>query len=147
MRPAASAPAPRTIQESAVRPPDSASSYIARLLHRQSPPASAASAPTPLRATLQPEAFPGISEKRTLEQAAIAPYDESEASFEMLLAAPSLAESLPPPALSPAADSAATSWRRIPLGDDAELLIRDDTYQRKRDRIDWLVGWARKVLG
>ncbi|MEA2524884.1 MAG: hypothetical protein QOF73_2111, partial [Thermomicrobiales bacterium] len=41
----------------------------------------------------------------------------------------------------------AGSWRRISLGDDAELLIRDETYHRKRERVDWLVGWARKVFG
>lgn len=41
----------------------------------------------------------------------------------------------------------ASTWRRIPLGDDAELLIREEAYRRKRDRIDWLSEWARKVLG
>jgi DNA-binding transcriptional MerR regulator len=37
-------------------------------------------------------------------------------------------------------------WRRIPLGDDAELVISDRVYARHRDRIDWLVRWARKVF-
>ncbi len=41
----------------------------------------------------------------------------------------------------------AGAWRRVPLGADAELLIRDETYQRRRDRVEWLVAWARKVLG
>ena len=48
-----------------------------------------------------------------------------------------------PPA--PAAEP--TAWRRIPLSDDAELLIRESAYHRRRDRIDWLVAWARKVFG
>ncbi|HET8521719.1 MAG TPA: MerR family transcriptional regulator [Thermomicrobiales bacterium] len=39
------------------------------------------------------------------------------------------------------------SWRRVPLGDDAELLIREEAYQRKQERVDWLIEWARKVLG
>jgi DNA-binding transcriptional MerR regulator len=37
-------------------------------------------------------------------------------------------------------------WRRIPLGDEAELVISDRVYDRHRDRIDWLVRWARKVF-
>jgi DNA-binding transcriptional MerR regulator len=37
-------------------------------------------------------------------------------------------------------------WRRIPLGDGAELVISDRVYARHRDRIDWLVRWARKVF-
>jgi DNA-binding transcriptional MerR regulator len=38
------------------------------------------------------------------------------------------------------------SWRRIGLGDDAELLIREETYQRNRDRIEWLLDWAKRVF-
>jgi hypothetical protein len=38
------------------------------------------------------------------------------------------------------------SWRRIQLGDDAELLIREEAYQRNRDRIEWLTDWAKKVF-
>lgn len=37
-------------------------------------------------------------------------------------------------------------WRRIPLGDEAELVISDRVYGRHRERIDWLVRWARKVF-
>jgi DNA-binding transcriptional MerR regulator len=37
-------------------------------------------------------------------------------------------------------------WHRIPLGDEAELVISDRVYERHRDRIDWLVRWARKVF-
>lgn len=39
------------------------------------------------------------------------------------------------------------TWRRVPLSEDAELLIREEAYQRRRDRIDWLIRWARKVFG
>jgi hypothetical protein len=38
-------------------------------------------------------------------------------------------------------------WHRIPLGDEAELVISDRVYGRHRDRVDWLVRWARKVFG
>jgi hypothetical protein len=27
-----------------------------------------------------------------------------------------------------------------------ELLVRDDIYRRRRDRVDWLIDWARKVV-
>lgn len=37
-------------------------------------------------------------------------------------------------------------WRHIRLGDEAELVISDQVYARHRDRIDWLVRWARKVF-
>jgi DNA-binding transcriptional MerR regulator len=52
---------------------------------------------------------------------------------------------------SPQRDESAASpgtglWRRIPLGDEAELVISDRVYGRHRDRIDWLVRWARKVF-
>ena len=38
-------------------------------------------------------------------------------------------------------------WHRVPLGEEAELVISDRVYARHRDRIDWLVRWARKVFG
>jgi DNA-binding transcriptional MerR regulator len=37
-------------------------------------------------------------------------------------------------------------WRRIEVADGVELLVRDDLYHRRRDRIDWLIDWARKVV-
>lgn len=42
---------------------------------------------------------------------------------------------------------AADAWRRVSLGDDAELLIRESAFRRRRDRVEWLIGWARKVFG
>jgi DNA-binding transcriptional MerR regulator len=47
----------------------------------------------------------------------------------------------------PVASSGTGLWHRIPLGDEAELVISDRVYGRHRDRIDWLVRWARKVFG
>ena len=59
--------------------------------------------------------------------------------------APDLAE---PDLEAPATDhDDAATWRRIRLADDAELLVREEAYQRRRDRIDWLIAWARKVIG
>ena len=37
-------------------------------------------------------------------------------------------------------------WRRIVVADGVELLVREETYQRRRDRIEWLIDWARKVV-
>ena len=54
----------------------------------------------------------------------------------------------PPPALPPPPPPPTVSgaWRRIRLGSEAELLIADDLYLRKRDRVEWLVRWAQRVL-
>jgi DNA-binding transcriptional MerR regulator len=53
----------------------------------------------------------------------------------------------PPEHNQPAASPAPGLWHRIPLGDEAELVISDRVYGRHRDRVDWLVRWARKVFG
>jgi len=56
----------------------------------------------------------------------------------------------PDPDTADPADDQSThpdAWRRVPLGDDAELLIREGTYRRRRDRVEWLIAWARKVFG
>ena len=42
--------------------------------------------------------------------------------------------------------SAAEHWVRLTIGDDVELLIRSGAYHRLRDRVDWLVGWARAIF-
>lgn len=37
-------------------------------------------------------------------------------------------------------------WRKIEVADGVELLVRDDLFRRRHDRIEWLVDWARKVV-
>lgn len=49
----------------------------------------------------------------------------------------------PPPATEP---TVSAPLRRIRLGRGADLLIDDDLFLRKRDRVEWLVRWARRVL-
>lgn len=39
-----------------------------------------------------------------------------------------------------------SSWRRIVLGEDVELMVREEAFERHRDRIEWLQDWARKVF-
>ncbi|MFL5761960.1 MAG: MerR family transcriptional regulator [Thermomicrobiales bacterium] len=39
-----------------------------------------------------------------------------------------------------------SSWRRIQLGAEAELLILEEAYQRNHDRVEWLINWAKKVF-
>ncbi len=46
----------------------------------------------------------------------------------------------------PATEVSQGLWRRIPLGDSAELMIDETAYSRHRERVDWLVRWARKVF-
>jgi DNA-binding transcriptional MerR regulator len=38
------------------------------------------------------------------------------------------------------------AWRRIPLGDEGELLIADEAYQRRKEQIEALVDWAKRIL-
>jgi len=128
--PLPSAATPSLLQEASSRPPDSAASYIARLLHRAPPAAPAA----PLRAAL--------GESDQVMARAVAPEEQGAGAVEDFVL-----ESLALPPSTTEAEEEATSWRRIALSDDAELLIREESYQRKRERVDWLVGWARKVFG
>jgi DNA-binding transcriptional MerR regulator len=53
----------------------------------------------------------------------------------------------PTPASAPVhRDSTGENWRRITVADGAELLIKERQYERHRDKIDWLVQWAARVL-
>ncbi|MDQ2683659.1 MAG: MerR family transcriptional regulator [Chloroflexota bacterium] len=54
---------------------------------------------------------------------------------------------LRPAALAPPPPAEAHTWRRVGITDEAELLITEDQYRRHQDRIDWLVQWAKRVLG
>ncbi len=56
-------------------------------------------------------------------------------------------DDLPPPPPGDEATVEADAWRRIRLGDDVELLVREAAYGRRRELVDWLVAWARKVFG
>jgi DNA-binding transcriptional MerR regulator len=47
---------------------------------------------------------------------------------------------------TPPPTPAGTTWRRIPVADGAELLISEEQYTRHRDKIDWLIQWASRVL-
>lgn len=38
------------------------------------------------------------------------------------------------------------SWKRLPITPEAELLIEDEAYQRRRDQIDAAVDWIRRIL-
>jgi DNA-binding transcriptional MerR regulator len=71
-----------------------------------------------------------------------APY--SEKRFEMIEPSQASATELHQESDDNALEGAA--WRRIELGPDAELLIREDAYVRKRDRVEWLVNWAKRVF-
>jgi len=54
---------------------------------------------------------------------------------------------LPRPVVPPQpTPSEANIWRRISLGDDAELLISDELFQRRKERVEALVAWAKRVL-
>ena len=72
----------------------------------------------------------------------------AHAHFEAVPAAPPsapMAEQMLP-AMAPELDRD-RPWRRVAISDEAELLITEDQYRRHQDKIDWLIQWARRVLG
>lgn len=48
------------------------------------------------------------------------------------------------PQTPPAPD--ARSWKRVPISDDAELLVDEATWHRKREQLESLVTWAQRIL-
>lgn len=123
----------------------SARAYLDQVLGK---PQSRASAPgpAPLRSQPRPQASPESS-------AAPAPVDADASRpvpASLLREEPAgLSDVMLPPSPSPASpdlDAAPEPWRRVRLGDDAELLIRESAYQQRQDRIDWLIRWARRVF-
>ena len=120
-------PPPRSGRE----PADSAAAYLARLRGPTTtpPPRPAEAAADPEAALVAPMIAPPLLAPM-LEEAMAPPYAPSRRHGSREL----------PPATE------AEVWRRVALADGAELLIRDDAYARQRDRIDWLVDWARRVF-
>ena len=61
-----------------------------------------------------------------------------------------LAESVPATEASDLAyslpEAGGVNWRRISITGEAELVITEEQYERHRDKIDWLVQWATRVL-
>jgi DNA-binding transcriptional MerR regulator len=45
-----------------------------------------------------------------------------------------------------APEPADKAWRRLPITDDAELLIEADLYERRQEQIDSLISWAKRLL-
>ncbi len=50
------------------------------------------------------------------------------------------------PSRHPDAEPAPATWRRIAISPEAELLIEESTYQRRREQIEALVAWAQRIL-
>jgi DNA-binding transcriptional MerR regulator len=50
-------------------------------------------------------------------------------------------------AMPPAEPDHDRPWRRVAISDEAELLITEDQYRRHQDKVDWLIQWAKRVLG
>ena len=91
-------------------------------------------APPPVRARSPRLTFPAVSE--TPAPSLPAPVAPSQGDDDVALGRGDL----------PATDGSQGLWRRIPLGDSAELMIAETAYSRHRERVDWLVRWARKVF-
>lgn len=119
-------------------PGDSAADYLARLGAPTAPASPVRSGSVPAAPTPQPAAPDGD----------YAGYTLPGARFGLGQAVP--AEPFPPPAPPGVgeadADPAAESWMRLSVSDDVELLIRSGAYHRLRDRVEWLLGWARAIF-
>ncbi|MDP9367012.1 MAG: MerR family transcriptional regulator [Chloroflexota bacterium] len=133
----AAPPAPR-IGEA---PPDSAAAYLARVRRRNQdvtePRAPRARSLADEAAPEAPDAGPAFWMAAEMEEA---PNEDAVLGAAVLPAPPAAPAESRPPETNPDA------WRRVPLGDDAELLIRESVYRRKRDRVEWLAAWARRVF-
>lgn len=124
------------------RPADSATDYIGRLLH--APEHSPARAPG-RRHRIADSTPPAPSAPIEYDIDHDLSASDTE-SFSRLIPPPPAAPAIHKSPNHPETAPADATWRRIPLSDDVELLIRDDTYHRKRDRVQWLIDWARKVF-
>ncbi|HEU0164203.1 MAG TPA: MerR family transcriptional regulator [Thermomicrobiales bacterium] len=47
---------------------------------------------------------------------------------------------------SPTAPEAGTNWKRLSIAREAELLIEESTYERRRQQIDSAIEWMRRIL-
>jgi DNA-binding transcriptional MerR regulator len=120
---------------------DSARSYIDDLL--QTPPRMETPLPRQPRrmeaaASLR-EDVPDLSDRYA------AAYEPPSRSVQPASLTIGTATPLQPTAAAPV-DEESEPWRRVRLAEDAELLIRESAYQQRRDRIDWLIRWARRVF-
>lgn len=129
---------PLAARESGGEARDSAAAYVDRLLK----PSARTPAASPSMAAPSPGSTP-MSADSFHYRASMAPYATAGGASSELI--PPTMEDFEPSVAPIINDQGA--WRRVSLGDDAELLIREEAYRRKRDRVEWLVTWARKVFG
>ena len=121
----------------------------AAALDRTHAPAAEAIAPPPskrlgLRMEHDAESRPERREMRAPRYQADAPSSAADYIAETLgRSAPARPQrrssSLPEP-------DAQTTWKRIPITANAELLIEEQVWNRRREQLESLVSWARKVL-
>lgn len=121
---------------------DSAREYVDHLLG--APPAEPRAARGRQSGTREPSLQEASSGAAALSGAVSEPPASSPAQPAPLTVA--TATPLRPHPVTPAGDAGPESWRRVRLGDDAELLIRESAYRQRQDRIDWLIRWARRVF-
>jgi DNA-binding transcriptional MerR regulator len=123
---------------------DSARAYLDRVLPGAARPSRSGRAQPQVRQQLLREASPG-----TERYAAAAMYEPPMSAPARPLTIGAATPLSPSPAVPDPdrEDAASEAWRRVRLADDAELLIRESAYRQRRDRIDWLIRWARRVFG
>lgn len=128
------------------------------------PPSPSAAPPSPSAAPPEGPSSRSSAQDylRTLRRDSAAPdhhLREEDAGIAYSFPAPMAAPMMSPPEASEVVDDVRPPdelgedlappgplWRRIPIGDSAELVIADDLFRRRREKVEWLVRWARKVI-
>jgi DNA-binding transcriptional MerR regulator len=101
-----------------------------------------------IRRRLQSLSDEEISDAASVSEAASMPPPDSAAAYighVLHESQPPMYEaaSMPAPLHTPPPDRA---WRRIPISDEAELLITEDAHDRRGVQIDAAVDWLRRIL-
>ncbi|MDQ3693946.1 MAG: MerR family transcriptional regulator [Chloroflexota bacterium] len=121
-------------------PPSAARDYLDQVLG--APPSRAGPSRPPAPAPRQPS----LQEARLEMGGGYIAEDEPPPPRPLTIGVATPLLSAAPLADTEAERAEPAAWRRVRLTEDAELLIRESVYQRRQDRIEWLIRWARRVF-
>lgn len=102
-------------------------------------PGEIARAADPVRASMSRP--PQVSRQSSAEDYVARALRESEAPYDAHRVRARVTAPVPAADVSPD-----RSWKRIPITDDAELLITDDAWDRRGEQIRSAIAWIRRML-
>lgn len=85
-----------------------------------------------------------VLQEQRAREVAPRPSDRAEVSADFRR--PPRAREATAPNLPSEAAPEPAAWRRLPITEEAELLIREDAYQRRAEQLDSLITWIKRVL-